>query len=181
MSEQTRQRISGLSAILLVSLAGITDIIQFFADLTGFGAIVAMMLGATVEIGLLVWFRLLGIQYFNKNVLLKFGTILATSVITFIPFLDMLPELTLGTIVLIMITRYEDSAKNAKGTGSHLAGKTLGAMAPEAKIALRAANLRAAGAGARDQIRQARVEKQQKDLEARQARRARSEQQPIPS
>lgn len=175
MSESTqKQRISLLMAVLLIGAAFLGDGLQAVLELLAGAsvpiplidvvvgpafALLGSFLGIVADICFIFWFYFLGVRYMDKGALLKLLTLGAMTAITIIPGLDILPELTVGVIVLIVQTRIED-AENKLGTAGKIASaaKLLGKVQPELAGIAKVAELQA-----RRQEASARVRQQQEE------------------
>lgn len=116
MADAPKQRISTVSAILMIMVAVIIDVAQFFvAFIPGVDVVLDFMLGVLGIFIFGIWFMFKGVNYFSGS---KSGTKLAsifgTAIIELIPLVDALPGTTIGVATLIYATRAEDKEKIEK-------------------------------------------------------------------
>jgi hypothetical protein len=104
-------RIGKLQGGLLITLCAIADLVQVLLSLTGVLAIISIIITAIVEGIVTVTFWWEKVPYTGgKKALSKFLTFFGMSVIEFVPFLDDLPTLTIGTAMMIRASWAEDRA-----------------------------------------------------------------------
>lgn len=113
-----KPRVGDFTAGLLICFALLCDLIQFVLSflhvvpIAGNALAFVLVLFVTIiaYISLGLWFALLGINYFTgKKAALKVLTMLATIGIELIPLVDALPAITAGTIVMVLVSRLEDT------------------------------------------------------------------------
>ncbi|MEK7079947.1 MAG: hypothetical protein AAB883_01640 [Patescibacteria group bacterium] len=120
----TPQKIGPMTLGLMAGLALVLDVIQFFLTLTVIGSFVSMFVAMLAWIVFFIWFALLGVSYFDA----KGGKKLAIAGVSFIseliPFIDALPGLTIGVIMLVLQHNKEvDEMAAKKGTALVPTGK----------------------------------------------------------
>ena len=98
MEPAKRQRINSVTTIFMVTTAIIFDLISLIPIVN-----IVSELVAYVVFG--VWFYLLGVGFMNPK---RFATAAVSAVIGFIPFVSMLPELTIAVVVVIFMVKSED-------------------------------------------------------------------------
>ena len=124
-----KQRIHVVIAFAMVATALLIDIVQIlFEWLPAVGPIIGWFFAAFGFIVFGIWFMLVGVNYLDRNGAVKVMVSLASCVVELIPFVDMIPALTLGVLSLILITRAEDG-KPSMLFG--LAARRQAAMKPE--------------------------------------------------
>lgn len=138
-----KQRLPIFIWVLMIGVGILADLLQAPLDLTGFMSVAASFLGLATEFGLVLWMKLQvpDMELFSKNGLLKLLAVGAPAAITFIPELNILPELTAGIIVLGAQIRFEDSLKDpafAKKVG--VAAKVVSVVQPEFAVAAKVVN-----------------------------------------
>lgn len=107
----TTYRISGFSLWAVVGFALTLDLLQFLLTLTVVGSVGAFFLGAVGGIALWLIFILHGVKYSGSGALKKIGASFGTLVLEMIPFIDALPLITVGAVMVILQTRKEDVEK----------------------------------------------------------------------
>lgn len=120
---QKKQRINIPVAVLLIGTAFLFDAVQdvaFFANVVpGIGTAVAFIVSEFIAwlaaAVFFIWFSLLGVRYSDKNFALKLLLSMAAFVVELIPLLDILPAITLDVVVLVVLTRIEDTASSVPG------------------------------------------------------------------
>ena len=134
-----KERISLVTAGLIVALAVTTDFLQGLLTLTIVGSIAAMFMGVIVGITLWLIFTLHGVKYSGTGGLKKIGASFGTMVLEMIPFVDALPLVTTGAVLIIVQTRRED-AEEAKKQEEEQAAAQKQAMLEAQAAAKQAAN-----------------------------------------
>jgi|GEM_PF-4684211 len=107
--EEKQQRISKFTAVLMVSLAVIVDLLQFFLTLSGFlmlGSLYMTFLAACI-FG--IWFALHDISYFSgKKALPKMLAVMGGLVAELLVIINALPITTLSVLTVILLSWAED-------------------------------------------------------------------------
>lgn len=120
--EAPRMRVSVLTALFMMIVALLFDMLQFFVSflhaLPVIGNAAAIVftwfLGVIATISFALWFTLLGVSYFGKNSTKKLTVVIGATVAEMVPIINALPAITLGVAAIILIARSEDS-KGASG------------------------------------------------------------------
>lgn len=147
-------RIGNVTATLLITVAALFDLLQFLLTFVPvFDVILCFFLGAVASfLFYVLWFPLIdpSIMGFGGRrgagqkklnlALAKYGTIGAAAVISLIPFLDALPEITAGVVMTIVFTRLEDVGVNPSSIGDAIALATSAKRRNEAIRAVVAGN-----------------------------------------
>ncbi len=103
-----KERISTTTAAFIIGIALILDLVQGFLVLTVVGSVVSVILGLVAGFGLWLIFALHGVKYSGSGALKKAGATFGTMLAEMVPFLDILPFITIGAILIIRQTRKED-------------------------------------------------------------------------
>lgn len=99
-------RIENFTAGGILMVAVLFDTMQAFLFFVPIGILFQLILG--------LWFMRLGVNYFTgRRAAIKVFTLFFTLLFGFVPVLNMLPEITLGTVVMLAVSRIEDTV------GSH--------------------------------------------------------------
>lgn len=111
-AEPKEARVSILMGGLMVGVAILFDIIQALLDLLG-GLIPPLLIipwfmSGVAFIVFFIWFKLLDVNYLDRNAAVKLLTMLVSAAAELIPFINMIPALTLGVVALVTISRFED-------------------------------------------------------------------------
>lgn len=112
MNQPQRQRINNFTAAALVCTALVFDLCSFVMGFIAMDWFVSLMAWPIFGI----WLYLLGVGFLSPK---RFAIMLATVTVGAIPFVAMLPELTLGIIAMIGVVKSEDKL----GIKVPLAGK----------------------------------------------------------
>ena len=146
-----KERISLITAGLIIALAVATDFLQGLLTLTIVGSIPSMFLGALVGIILWLIFIIHGVKYSGVGGLKKIAASFGTMVLEIVPFVGALPLVTIGAVLIILQTRREDAEK-AKKQEAQMAATQKNALMEAQMAARQTANdnnaKRAAMAGA---------------------------------
>ncbi len=116
-----RERISTVTAAFIIAIALILDLVQFLLVLTVVGSVVSVIIGLLAGFGLWLVFALHGVKYSGTGALKKAGATFGTMVAEMVPFLDVLPLITIGAVLIIRQTRKEDKAARQKARADLLA------------------------------------------------------------
>lgn len=119
-------RIPLIIFILMVSLAVLFDVLQFFASfltvVAGIGIVLCWFIAIVATISFGLWFKLLGVDYFGgKQAARKALTAISSVVVELMPLIDDLPAITAGVVLMFLFSRAED-IENGK------LKKTMGAL-----------------------------------------------------
>lgn len=96
-------QISNIWAFLMLGTALFIDIIVFFINLIPFiGQLISICIGFVAYLGFFLWFTLKGIRLMTPKRIAAMGT---GFLISLIPLLNMLPEITFSVVATIMSTR----------------------------------------------------------------------------
>lgn len=108
--EKKAPRIGNIAAGFLLFAALIVDGAQFLLDLSVILSPLTIIVGFTAMIMFTAWFYLFhGVSFINgKQGLAKLGTLMGTAIITVIPFVNGVPEITAGVFLTILLSRIED-------------------------------------------------------------------------
>lgn len=108
---QVRYRVSNVSLGFMLALAVVFDLLQFLLTLTVVGALFTLLFGFVGFIIYAIWFLILGVNYIQgRKAAAKLGTLIATWVVEFMPLLNALPSMTVGVLLIALISRAEDRA-----------------------------------------------------------------------
>lgn len=117
----------------LIITALIFDLFQFFASMAAIVLMPLIVLSWFVSmfafITFLVWFKLCGVNYLDRNAATKLFISIASLVTELLPLVNMLPAITLGVLSLIAVSRMEDG----KNGLTKLADKRRGKMSVDEK------------------------------------------------
>lgn len=103
---EKKQRIEGWMAACLVTFAGSVDLFQALLTFIAVGVVLAPVISVGVSFILWLWLSMLGVSFITSPK--RLATMTVQAVAEIIPGLDALPVLTVGVILLIIITRSED-------------------------------------------------------------------------
>lgn len=106
-----KDRISLITAVFVIALALIIDLLQLFLTITVVGSVASLVLGGIVGFVLWLTFMLHGVKYTGKGALQKIGASFGTMVFELVPFIDALPLTTIGAIIIVRQTKKEDKEK----------------------------------------------------------------------
>jgi|GEM_PF-6830794 len=112
MDDNTQIRINFLWAFFLVGVALLIDALQGLLDLLGTIIpglfIVPWFMSGAAFILFFLWFKLLHVNYLDRNASTKLFIMLASAVVELVPLVNMIPAITLGVVSLIVVSRMED-------------------------------------------------------------------------
>jgi len=117
---KTKYRISGFSFWAIVGFAALLDGLQFLLTLTIVGSVVAFFIGLLGGIALWLIFTLHGVKYSGSGGLKKIGASFGTMALEMVPFIDALPLITIGAVIVVLQTRKEDVEKQKKKEAEEL-------------------------------------------------------------
>lgn len=103
-----RYRISTITAGIILAATAVSDALQFFLTITLVGSVVSMIMGVLLGIVLWITFTLHGVKYSGSAGLKKVASTFGTMAAEMVPFVDALPLITVGAVIIIMQTRKED-------------------------------------------------------------------------
>jgi hypothetical protein len=104
---EDRQRIKIWMAACMLFFAGFVDLFQALLTALAIGTVLAPVMSVGADFVLWLWCAMLGISFIKSPK--RLATMLIQAVAELIPAMDALPILTAGTLLLIIITRAEDS------------------------------------------------------------------------
>ena len=103
-----RYRISNITAGIILVATGVTDALQFALTITVVGSVVSMIVGTLLGVILWITFTLHGVKYSGSAGLKKIASTFGAMVLEMVPFIDALPLVSVGAIIVISETRKED-------------------------------------------------------------------------
>lgn len=118
----TTKKISTINAVFLIGAALLFDGIQFVLTLTVIGTVAAWFVSAFAWILFLIWFALLGTNYFDKGAGTKILTVFASVIAELMPLVNALPGITLGVVALIVQNRIAHAKESAVAPKAASAG-----------------------------------------------------------
>ena len=104
--EEKKERIPLWLGACMVIVAACIDIFEAILDILLIGEILSPIISVCADVGFWIWFKILGVGFTKNPKNLAAMGIQALIGIT--PGLDILPELTLGVLVIVLTTRSED-------------------------------------------------------------------------
>lgn len=111
-TQEKKQRISTLTAMLMIALAIFFDLLQiagsFFIPLLGLGLVICWAVSFISFVTFGLWFAFQGVNPGDKNFAVRMLIYMSSVIVELTPFIDALPAITLGVIALIVLTRAED-------------------------------------------------------------------------
>lgn len=106
-----RRRIPNTTAILMISVALLFDLIQFILTALFIGMILNPVIVTPLAwFTFFLWYKFRGVNITDK--VSRFATMTVTPLIEFIPMINALPAWTLGVFIMISIVKAEDIAYN---------------------------------------------------------------------
>ena len=106
---EKKRRIGTITAVFMVTLAVIIDLVQFLLNLTVFLALASLYLTFLAASIFGIWFALLGVSYFSgKKSGLKMIAAIGGLFTELVPFINALPATTVSVIAVILISKVED-------------------------------------------------------------------------
>ncbi len=104
---QKTQRISAITATLLVWLALFFDGSQFLLNLVPIlGNFLSMVFGFFAWLSFYVWLKTKGVQFSGIK---KGGTLIGAAIIELVPVVNAIPAWTFAILILIAVTKAEDA------------------------------------------------------------------------
>lgn len=115
-----------MGALMIITAACI-DIFEALLDLLVIGEFLSPIISICADLVFWIWFKILGVS-FTKNPK-NFAVMGMQALVGLMPGVDALPELTLGVLTIVILTRSEDKggllAKTAGIAGNTLAAKNM--------------------------------------------------------
>ena len=103
---EKKQRIKLWMATIMAVVSLSIDAFNALLNLLGVGEILSSVISPVASFAFVVWFWILGVSFIkNPKKLVAMG---GQAIIGLIPVINTLPELTLGVVVTILLTRSED-------------------------------------------------------------------------
>lgn len=106
VKEDIKKRISSGMGYALIVTAGSIDAFQALLNVLVIGEVLSTIISVCADVLFIVWLWMLGISFVKKPKNLAAMGIQA--VVGLIPVLNTLPELTLGVLTIILVSRSED-------------------------------------------------------------------------
>lgn len=130
---EDRNRMSGFHSGTLISVAVFFEVVQVILSLIPFiGGLIASLITLFAFLVFWVWFHVLGIGFFDTTLRLVVRmTMLFTEII---PYVNMLPILTIGTILVIWQVRHEDKKYNKERRESYEASQVNASRYPNGSL-----------------------------------------------
>lgn len=122
--EEGKQRIVWWMAACLIIMAGSIDLFEALLTFVGIGLALNPVISVAADTLFIIWFWMLGINITSNP--RAFFAMAGQAVIGLIPALNALPELTLGVLGVVILTRITDK--------SGIMGKAMGALPGKMKI-----------------------------------------------
>lgn len=118
-----RYRISALTAAFILTATLGVDLLQIFLTMTIVGSVVCMLLGTLLGIILWVTYTIHGVKYSGTAGLKKIAATFGTMALEMLPFLDALPLVSIGAVIIILQTRSEDRETAQKEAQEQMAAQ----------------------------------------------------------
>ena len=147
--EEKKERIPLWLGACMVIVAACIDAFEAILDVLLIGEVLSPVISVCADVGFWIWFKIRGVG-FTKNPK-NFATMGTQAIIGLIPGLDILPELTLGVLTIVLMTRSEDKGgllSKAAGMASGNAGATTSRLS---RISQAAQKFRSGGSTAPEQ------------------------------
>jgi len=114
--------------ILLAAI--VIDVVELLADLSVVFSIATMITGPVFSFVLFTYYFLIGVSVTGKKAVAKITTWIITSIVSFIPFLNWLPQATVSLVVTRIFENSElaqaaTTVVSVRKAGRELAKKTL--------------------------------------------------------
>lgn len=106
IAQEKKEHISNLSAFGLISIALFIDGFQALLNVLLVGEFFSGVISVCANVLFMILFWLLGMGIIKNPK--KLGSMCAQAIIGLIPILNTLPELTMGIVAIIIITKAED-------------------------------------------------------------------------
>jgi hypothetical protein len=104
--EEKKERITKVMGAILIIAAACIDIFEAILDVLLIGEFLSPIISVCADVGFWIWFKILGLD-FGKNPK-NLAAMTTQALVGLMPGLDILPELTLGVLTIVLITRSED-------------------------------------------------------------------------
>ncbi len=119
MDEEKKQRIGKIMAAALIGTALFIDLFEALLNVVGIGEALSTVISVASDTLFMIWFWMLGIGFVKSPK--KLAAMSIQAIMGFIPVINTLPELTIGIMAIVFLTRAEDKG----GIVGTLAGSTL--------------------------------------------------------
>jgi hypothetical protein len=122
-SEQDKKpKIKKGTMVLMVATALFFDVLGALINLIpGLGQVLAIFIAWAGQATFWLWFKMHGVSYGTKK---RAVSVTAGFIIGMIPFLNIIPELTLQVILILGTLEVEDLVENTPGGGAIVGGLT---------------------------------------------------------
>jgi hypothetical protein len=115
--EEKKERITKITAAFMIITAASIDIFEAVLDVLIIGEVLSPIISICADIGFWIWFKIHGVS-FTKNPK-NFTAMGVQALVGILPGVDILPELTVGVVVIVLATRSEDKGGLlSKATGA---------------------------------------------------------------
>jgi hypothetical protein len=104
--EEKKDRIKTWMAACMIIVAACIDIFEAILDVLLIGEVLSPIISVCADFIFWIWFKMLGVS-FTKNPK-NFMAMGIQALVGLTPGLDILPELTLGVLTIVIVTRGED-------------------------------------------------------------------------
>lgn len=120
--EEIKTTISNWMGVALIATAGCIDLFQALLNILIVGEVFSTIISVCADFVFIIWFWMLGISFTKnpKNLAAMGGQAL----IGLIPVINTLPELTLGVLAVVLITKAEDKGGLLGKAAGMAQGKT---------------------------------------------------------
>ncbi len=119
--EEKKERIKLWMGACMIIVAASIDLFEGLLNLVGIGEIFSTLISVCADTIFMIWFWMLGISLMkNPRALISMA---AQAIIGLIPFLNTLPELTLGVIGVVVFTRMVDKSNTLGKLANMAQGK----------------------------------------------------------
>ena len=106
--EDIKRTISNWMGVALIVTAGCIDLFQALLNILIVGEFFSAIISVCADVLFIIWFWMLGVSFTkNPKNLAAMGT---QALIGLVPILNTLPELTLGVLAVVLITKVEDKS-----------------------------------------------------------------------
>ena len=103
---EKKQRIKLWMAVIMAVMALSIDAFNALLNLLAIGEILSSVISPVASFAFVVWFWILGVSFIKNPK--KLAAMSGQAIIGLIPVINTLPELTIGVIATILLTRSED-------------------------------------------------------------------------
>jgi hypothetical protein len=104
--EEIKMTISNWMGAALIITAGSIDAFQALLNVLVIGEVFSTIISICADVLFIIWLWMLGVSFVKKPK--KLAAMGIQAVVGLIPVLNTLPELTLGILAIVLITRSED-------------------------------------------------------------------------